>query len=348
MRAVVLQGKGEVSVEDVPDPELPGEAGAIIRVERTAICGSDLHLYHGAMGAQGVRLGHEFVGTVEEAGPGVRRLRVGDRVLVSGVIGCGTCPECLGRDPVVCSGGMPGKVFGVGPDLHGGQAEAVAVPSADVFALPIPDAITTEQAVLLTDILPTGYLGARRADITPGDTVVVIGLGPVGVFALQCAQLFGPARILAVDTVPERLARAEALGAEPIDASQGSTPAQVLAATAGRGAAAVIEAVGADQTIQDALFCCALGGTVSVIGVNLNFQFPLPAPLLLQRRLTLRFTLASIPSTWSALVPLIEQGKLHPEDVFTHRMGLSEAAAAYRTFDTRADGCLKVLLDPSS
>ena len=181
-----------------------------------------------------------------------------------------------------------------------------------------------------------------------GDVVVVIGLGPVGVFALQCAQLFGPSRILAVDTVPERLARAEALGAEPIDASAGSTPAQVLAATGGRGAQRVIEAVGLDQTISDALFCCALGGTISVIGVNLNFQFPLPAPLLLLRRLTLRMTLASIPTTWSALVPLIERGKLHPEDVFTHRMGLSEAAEAYRTFDGRLDGCLKVLLDPSS
>jgi threonine dehydrogenase-like Zn-dependent dehydrogenase len=243
---------------------------------------------------------------------------------------------------------MPGKVFGTGPDLHGGQSEAVAVPSVDVFALPIPEAISTEQAVLLTDILPTGYLGALRADITPGDTVVVIGLGPVGVFALQCAQLFGPARILAVDTVPERLARAEALGAEPIDASKGSTPQQVLEATGGRGAAAVIEAVGADATITDALFCCAAGGTVSVIGVNLNFAFPFPVPLALIRRLTFRVTLASIPSTWSALVPLIEHGKLHPEDVFTHRMGLSQAADAYRTFDTRADGCLKVLLDPSS
>jgi 2-desacetyl-2-hydroxyethyl bacteriochlorophyllide A dehydrogenase len=344
----VLQGKGEVTVEDVPDPELPGPDGAIIRVERTAICGSDLHLYHGSMGAKGVRLGHEFVGTVEEAGPAVRKLRTGDRVLVSGVIGCGTCAACLGRDPVVCTGGMPGKVFGTGADLHGGQAEAVAVPFADVFTLPIPEAVTTEQAVLLTDILPTGYLGAKRADITAGDTVVVIGLGPVGVFALQCAQLFGPARILAVDTIPERLARAEQLGAEPIDASKGGTPQQVLAATGGRGAQAVIEAVGADATITDALFCCAAGGTVSVIGVNLNFAFPFPVPLALIRRLTFRVTLASIPSTWDALVPLIEHGKLHPEDVFTHRMGLSQAAEAYRTFDTRADGCLKVLLDPAS
>ena len=348
MRAVVLQGKGEVTVEDVPDPELPGPDGAIVKVERTAICGSDLHLYHGHMGAQGVRLGHEFVGTIEDVGPAVSRLRKGDRVLVSGVIGCGKCDACRMGDPVICTGGMPGKVFGVGPDLHGGQSEAVAVPSADLFALPIPDGVTTEQAVLLTDILPTGYLGALRADITPGSTVVVIGLGPVGVFALQCAQLFGPSRVLAVDTIPERLERARQLGAEPIDASQGGTPAQVLAATKGLGADAVIEAVGADATITDALFSCRAGGTVSVIGVNLNFQFPFPVPLALIKRLTFRVTLASIPTTWSALVPLIEQGRLHPEDVFTHRMGLSEAAQAYRTFDNKEDGVLKVLLDPSA
>jgi 2-desacetyl-2-hydroxyethyl bacteriochlorophyllide A dehydrogenase len=348
MRAVVLQGQGEVSVEDVPDAQLPGPDGVVVEVEKTAICGSDLHLYHGQMGGAGVRLGHEFVGKVAEIGNDVRRLKVGDRVLVSGVIGCGRCPQCLAGDPVICTGGLAGKVFGTAADLPGGQAEAVAVPAADMFALPIPDSITTEQAVLLTDILPTGYLGALRADITPGSTVVVIGLGPVGVFAVQCAQLFGPARIIAVDRVPERLARAKELGAEVVDASAGSTPQQVYALTGGMGADSVIEAVGSDATITDALFCARAGGTVSVIGVSLNFQFPFPLPLALIRRLTFRVTLASIPTTWSALVPLIEAGRLQPEEVFTHRMGLSQAADAYRTFDQRLDGCLKVLLDPAS
>lgn len=348
MRAVVLQGPNEVSVENVPDPELSGHDGVIVQVERTAICGSDLHLYHGAFGGAGVHLGHEFVGTIAEAGADVRRLRVGDRVLVSGVIGCGHCQACLSRDPVVCTGGLPGKVFGTSLDLHGGQSEAVAVPAADVFALPIPEGVTTDQAVLLTDILPTGYLGAQRADITPGSTVVVIGLGPVGIFALQCAQLFGPARIIAVDRVPDRLARAAEMGAEPVDATAGDAVAQILELTGGRGADSVIEAVGSDATITDALFCCAAGGTVSVIGVNVNFAFPFPMPVAFLRRLTFRITLASVPSTWSALIPLIERGKLHPEDVFTHRIGLSDAAEGYRTFDARADGCLKVLLDPSS
>ena len=335
-----------MSVEDVADPQITTPSAAIVRVERTAICGSDLHLYHGAMGGAGIHLGHEFVGTVEEVGPEVNRLHRGDRVLVSGVIGCGHCAACLARDPAVCqTGGL--AIFGTSEALAGGQAEAVIVPAADTFALPVPEGISIEQAVLLTDILPTGYLGALRADIKPGDTVVVIGLGPVGVFAVQCAQLFGPARILAVDMVPDRLRRAEALGAEPVDASNGGTVAQVLEQTAGRGAHAVIEAVGTDQTVQDALYCAAAGGTVSVIGVNVNMAFPFPMAVALMRGLTFRVTLASIPSTWDTLIPLIECGRLHPEDVFTHRLGLSEAPEAYRIFDQHEDGVLKVLLDPS-
>jgi len=347
MRAVVLRGERDVAVEEVPDPELTGPDGLVLRVERTAICGSDLHLYHGPMTVPGCRLGHEFVGTVEEVGADVRTVRPGDRVLVSGVIGCGRCPACLAGDVVTCLN-QGTKVFGTSLDLPGGQAEAVAVPAADASVVAIPEGITLDQAVLLTDILPTGFLGAQRADISPGDVVVVIGLGPVGVFALQCAQLYGPSRILAVDMVPERLARAAELGAEPIDASQGGTIEQVLAATGGRGAQAVIEAVGADQTINDALFCAAPGGTVSVIGVSMNFALPFPMPLALFKRLTFRVTLAAIPATWQALLPLVASGRLHPEDVFTHRMGLSQAAEAYDLFESRRDGVLKVLLDPTT
>ena len=348
MRAVVLHGERDIRVEDVPDAGVPGPDGLLLRVDRTAICGSDLHLYHGGiLMTPGVRLGHEFIGTVEDVGDDVTSVAQGDRVLVSGVIGCGRCPPCRAGDPIVCRNTTP-TAFGTTLALHGGQAEAVAVPAADTSVLKIPEAITDEQAVLLTDILPTGFLGAQRADISPGDTVVVIGLGPVGVFALQCAQLYGPARILAVDMVPDRLARAEQLGAEPIDASGGNTVSAVLEATGGRGAEAVIEAVGADQSISDAVFCAAPGGTVSIIGVSLNLALPLPMPILLFKKLTLRATYASIPSTWPALLPLVASGRLHPEDVFTHRLGLSEASEAYRIFDAREDGVLKVLLDPTT
>jgi threonine dehydrogenase-like Zn-dependent dehydrogenase len=347
MRAVVLNGERDVSVEDVPDPGVPGDDGLLLRVESTAICGSDLHLYHGPMTVPGVHLGHEFVGTVEAVGPSVTSVGKGDRVLVSGVIGCGSCAACRAGDPVLClNAGM--KVFGTSLELAGGQAEAVAVPAADASVLKIPEGITDEQAVLLTDILPTGYLGALRADITPGDVVAVFGLGPVGVFALQCAQLHGPSRILAVDLVPDRLARAEQLGAEPIDARDGNAVAKIYEATGGRGAGAVIEAVGADQTINDAILCAAPGATISVVGVNLNLALPYPMPIALMKRLTFRVTLASIPSTWGALLPLVASGRLRPEEVFTHRLGLSEAAEAYRLFESREDGVLKVLLDPTS
>ena len=345
MRGVVLTGERSVEVRDVPDATLPGPDGLVLRIERTAICGSDLHLYHGGMAPPGVQLGHEFLGTVEEIGTAVATVKRGDRVLVSGVIGCGRCVACLGRDPVVCRN-QGTRVFGTSLDLAGGQAEAVGVPAADASVLVLPEGISDEHALLLTDILPTGYLGALRADITPGDTVVVIGLGPVGVLALQCARLFGPSRILAVDMVPERLANAERLGAEPVDARDGGTIAQVLERTGGIGAPAVIEAVGADQSISDAIFCAAPGGTVSVIGVSMNLALPLPMPVLLFKRLTFRVTLASIPSTWDALVPLVASGQLVPDDLFTHRFALRDAADAYRLFDSREDGVLKVALTP--
>src|ERR1700722_2403571 len=347
MRATVLEGPRSVSVVNVPDPVLPGPQGVIVTVEHTAICGSDLHLYHDAPTGSGIRLGHEAIGTVAEAGPHVRSLKAGDRVLVSGVIGCGVCGPCLAGQPNVCLAGMA-TAFGTMPGLPGGQAEAMAVPFADLFALPIPEGVADEEAVLLTDILPTGYLGALRASIRPGATVVVIGLGPVGIMALQCASLFGPARILAVDVVPERLARAEKLGAEPIDARTAPGSVQVLEATGGRGAESVIEAVGADATIVDAVSCAAPGGTISVVGVNLTMDLAFPMALVLLKSLTLRAVLAPIPGTWPFLVPLLQSGRLRDlGEKFTHRMDLSQAPEAYQLFDSRADGVLKVLLTPN-
>jgi threonine dehydrogenase-like Zn-dependent dehydrogenase len=246
--------------------------------------------------------------------------------------------------PNVCRAGKS-AAFGTVPDLPGGQAEAMAVPFADAFALRIPEGVGDEEAVLLTDILPTGYLGAARADIRPGSTVVVVGLGPVGIMALQCAQLFGPARILAIDMVPERLARAERMGAEPIDARVAPGSEQVLAATGGRGAESVIEAIGADATVIDAISCAATGGTVSVVGVNLTMDLAFPMGLVFLKSLTLRTIFAPVPSTGSALVPLVQAGRFSLAETFTHHMGLSQAAEAYQLFDSRRDGVLKVLLD---
>jgi threonine dehydrogenase-like Zn-dependent dehydrogenase len=346
MRAAVLNGPRDVSLETVPDPVLPGPAGIIVSVERTAICGSDLHLFHDAPTGSGIQLGHEAIGTVAEVGAHVRNFARGDRVLVSGVIGCGTCGPCLAGQPNVCLNDKA-AAFGTLPDLPGGQAEAMAVPFADLFALRIPENVADEEAVLLTDILPTGYLGALRASIRPGATVAVIGLGPVGIMALQCASLFGPARILAVDQVPERLARAERLGAEPIDASTVPGAAQVMEATGGRGADSVIEAVGADATVIDAVSCAKSGGTVSIVGVNLSLALPFPMGLVFLKSLTVRTIFAPVPGTWPALVPLVQTGRLQLVDTFTHRMQLSQVAEAYDLFDSRRDGVLKVLLLPN-
>jgi threonine dehydrogenase-like Zn-dependent dehydrogenase len=345
MRATVLEGPRHVSLQDVPDPVLPGPEGVVVAVERTAICGSDLHLYHDAPTGTGIRLGHEAIGTVTEVGAHVRTHRPGDRVLVSGVIGCGVCRPCLAGQPNVCEAGQA-TAFGTVPHLPGGQAEAMAVPFADLFALPIPEGMADEAAVLLTDILPTGYLGALRASIAPGSTVVVVGLGPVGVMAVQCAALFSPARILAIDVVPERLARAEQLGAEAIDARQAPGYEQVMAATRGRGAESVIEAVGSDATVVDAVSCAAVGGTVSVVGVNLTMDLPFPMGLVFLKSLTLRAVFAPIPGTWATLVPLVLAGRFSLAETFTHHMGLSQVAEAYELFDSRAGGVLKVLLDP--
>jgi alcohol dehydrogenase len=347
MRATVLAGPRDVRVEDVPDPVLPGPGGIIVTVEQTAICGSDLHLYHDAPTGPGIHLGHEAIGTVAEIGPAVRTHAVGDRVLVSGVIGCGMCGPCLAGQPNICLAGK-GTAFGTVPELPGGQAEALAVPFADAFALRIPEGVGDEEAVLLTDILPTGYAGAVRADIAPGSTVVIVGLGPVGIMALQCAQLFGPARILAIDMVPERLARAARLGAEPIDARVAPGSQQVLEATGGRGAESVIEAIGADATVVDAIACAATGGTVSVVGVNLSMDMAFPMGLVFLKSLTLRTIVAPIPGTWAALVPLVQSKKFSLAETFTHKMGLSRAAEAYQLFDSRGDGVLKVLLDPGN
>jgi alcohol dehydrogenase len=346
MRATVLNGPGDVTVESVDDPTLPDAASIIVAVSHTAICGSDLHLYHGQYGSPGIRLGHEFIGEVVEAGDEVRLMSIGDRVLVSGVIGCGQCDQCRAANPVRCAVGFP-RVFGNGLDLPGGQAELVAVPAADTSCHVIPESITPEQAVMLTDILPTGYYGARNAEVRPGDTVAVIGLGPVGIFALQSAQVMGAARILAVDTVPERLAHAERLGAIPVDVSDGGTPPAILAHTQGRGVDAAIEAVGADQTISDAIYSTRAGGTVSVIGANLGMEFSFPMGLAFLRDLTFRIGLCPVQSTWPELIPLVASGRLQPEHVITHRMGLSEATEAYRLFEAREDGVLKVLLDPT-
>ena len=239
MKAIVFHGAKDVRYEDVPDPKLQEETDVILRPRRTAICGSDLHLWHGGMpmAESGFAVGHEFLGEVEEVGRGVRGVKVGDRVLACCTIGCGSCDMCrqglFSACPVTTGGGTQTNVYGMSTGLPGGQAEAVRVPFADANLTVVPDVLTDEQALFLTDILPTAYMGTEMAEVGPGDTVVVFGCGPVGLLAQACARVRGAARVIAVDLDEERLARARQEGCDTINPSS-EDHAHLDAADAGR------------------------------------------------------------------------------------------------------------------
>lgn len=341
MRTVVIDAPGQIRVDIRPDPVLPGPDGAIIEVTATAICGSDLHFWDGDYPiSEPIALGHEAVGTVVEAGPDVRSVKVGDLVLVSSVAGCGTCVGCATRDPITCLSGP--QIFGSGA-LGGAQSDLLAVPAADFQLLRIPDGIDTEEALLLTDNLATGWAGAQRADIPPGGTVVVYGLGAVGLCAVKSAVVQGAGQVFAVDPVEGRRDRAARLGATALE-----PPAlgAVLEATGGRGAASVIDAVASDTTLTEALTCVRPGGTVSVIGVhNLN-PFPFPATMSLVRSVSMRLTTAPVQRTWPELIPLIQSGRLDTSGIFTDSMSLADAPAAYAKVASRSAECIKVTLTP--
>ena len=341
MRTVVIESPGTVRVEERPDPVLPGPDGAVVAVEATAICGSDLHFYDGDLPLFPVAVGHEAVGRVVEVGPDVRRFAVGDRVLVSSVAGCGSCVGCATGDPVTCVHGG-GKVFGAG-ELGGAQSDLLAVPVADFQLLGVPDELDDEAALLLTDNLATGWTAARRADFAPGATVVVLGLGAVGLCSVRAAYAAGAGRVLVADPVAGRRDRAVASGGVAIN---GPTVEAVLAATDGRGADAVIDAVALDTTRDDAFGAVRAGGTVSVVGVHDLAPYPLPILGALFRNVTLRMTTAPIQSTWPQLLPLVRPGRIDTTGIFTHELALADAADAYTAVAARTADCLKVLMRP--
>jgi threonine dehydrogenase-like Zn-dependent dehydrogenase len=346
MRALVLHGPNDVRVESVPDAALSDARSALVRVTRASICGSDLHLYHGTVpSVAGTIVGHECVGIVEEVGSDVRRFKRGDRVIVPGVIGCGDCEPCRRGYVVGCVNWFQ-KVYGVSLELPGAQAEALHVPHADANLLPSPSDLSDEQLLFLTDILPTGYYAAENAEIAPGKTVAVVGCGPVGLFAVLSAQLFGPARVLAIDKVPHRLELARKLGAAPIDASMLDPRTAIFEATDGQGADAVIEAVGLPDTVQIAFDLVRVGGVVSVVGVLLQPDFPFPMGTAFMKDLTFRIGLVNVPRFAPILLPLIRSGRIDPTALISHRLPLDEGRRAYEMFDKKQDGCLKVALTP--
>ncbi|WP_244928383.1 alcohol dehydrogenase catalytic domain-containing protein [Nocardioides sp. W7] len=340
MRTVVIEAPGSVTVETRPDPTLPGPDGAIVQVEATSICGSDLHFYDGDLPMYPVAVGHEAIGRIVEAGPDVRRFAVGDRVLIASVAGCGACDRCALGDSVTCVQG--GKVFGAG-ELGGAQSDLVAVPVADFQLLAVPEGMSDEAALLLTDNLATGWAGAQRADFAPGGTVVVLGLGAVGQCAVRASYALGAGRVLVADPVAGRRDRAVAAGGIAIE---GPTVEAVLEATGGRGADAVIDAVALDATLDDAFGAVRAGGTVSVIGVHDLTPYPLPILGALFRSITLRMTTAPIQGTWSSLVPLIGNGRIDTTGLFTHEFALADAASAYAAVAARTADCVKVLMRP--
>lgn len=341
MRHVVIEGPQRAAVLEAPDPTPPGPDGVVVEVDATAICGSDLHFYDGDLPlAEPIPVGHEFLGTVVEAGPEVSRFAVGDRVLTASVTGCGHCEGCATRDPIRCFEGP--KVFGSG-FLPGGQATHVAVPSADFQLLSIPEGVDDQAALLLTDNLGTGWAGAQRADIPPGGTVAVIGLGAVGMCAVRAAVALGAGRVLALDPVEGRRARAAESGAEPLE---GHNVAAVMEATGGRGVDSVIDAVALDPTLDDALGMVRPGGTMSVIGVHDLQPYPLPILGGLLRSLTLRMTTAPVHRSWDELVPMVQAGTMPTDGIFTHEMALDDAPDAYALAASRRPDCLKILLRP--
>jgi threonine dehydrogenase-like Zn-dependent dehydrogenase len=347
MKAVVYRGEQDVRVEDVPEPSLVADDDAVVRVRKAAICGSDLHFYNGRVPGvfEGTVVGHEFVGTVEAVGRGVTRFAVGDEVVGSFQIACGTCAGCLAGRYNHCDDlGVLGYGIFVG-DLAGAQAEYVRIPHADLNLLRVPGGLSAEQALFAGDILTTGWYAAGIAPVSPGDSVVVVGAGPVGTFSAAAARAMGASKVVAIDLVPSRLALAESLGAIPVNSAERS-PSVAVEDILGGGADVVIETVGLPPALLTSIECCRTGGTVSVIGVHTEFEHPLPLGNLFTRNITLRFGgSCNVQGWWERALAAIAAGQVDPTVIVSHRMPLADAAEGYRLFESKQ--AMKVVLDVS-
>ncbi len=347
MKAIIYAGDGRVALEDVPQPSIEEPGDALVRVTTTAICGSDLHVLHGRIPGMspGKVLGHEFVGTVEAAGSGVRRFAPGDRVLGSFTIPCGECWYCRRRLFSRC---VDQRVFGYGAffgDLDGAQAEYVRVPNADLALHAIEPQLGDEQVLFAGDIFTTGLEVAAEGRIEAGDTVLVLGCGPVGLMAVSAARAFRPDGILAVDTVPSRLAMAERLGAETVDAGRVDVPTFVGERTGDRGADVVLECVGAIPALDSALDAVRRGGRISVIGVHSDPEWTVALNIVFVKGVDIKFCgTANIVGRWDQALELIRDGAADPAAIISHRLPLEEGVVGYQLFEARE--ALKVVLTP--
>jgi 2-desacetyl-2-hydroxyethyl bacteriochlorophyllide A dehydrogenase len=343
LKAVVLRAPGDIGVEDVADPAILDPGDAIVAVRATAICGADLFPFHGMTPGfeVGTVLGHEFAGEVVEVGADVQSVRLGQRVVNASMISDGTCPSCRAGRVTQCEGRSLFGYSGVYPRLDGGQAELVRVPQADRALRALPDEVSDESAVFLADILPTGHAAVVRGGVSDGDTVVVVGCGPVGLMAVLCAA--GAAgRVIAVDGVAERRRLAEELGAEAVEPERAAEA--VADATGGLGADVVIEAAGSPSGLDASLRLARGRGVVSVVGAHFEPDYPLDNALMFERELTLRFSIGDPTADAGRLLDRMASGELDPTGVITHRMPLADAAEAYRLFDSRE--ATKVVLRP--
>lgn len=379
MRAMTYRGPYRVRVEEKPDPRIEHPNDAIVRVERAAICGSDLHLYHGMMPDTrvGHTFGHEFIGVVEQIGSSVETLSVGDRVMVPFNISCGTCwfcarglfANCHNVNPnATAVGGIYGYSHTTG-GYDGGQAERVRVPFADVGPQVIPDWLDDEDALLMTDALSTGYFGAQLASIREGDTVVVLGAGPVGLFSAASAWFMGAGRVIVVDQLEYRLDKARSFAhAETINfAEVDDVVLEMKKQTDFLGADSVIDAVGAEAdgnftqqvtasklklqggsptALNWAIDGVRKGGTVSAIGA----YGPIPSAVkfgdAMNKGVTIHTNQAHVKRQWPRLLEHIQAGHFKPSDIITHRIPLEHIAEGYHVFSSKLDGCIKTVVVP--
>lgn len=388
MKAVCWYGKGDMRTVQVPDPQILNSHDAIVKITSTAICGSDLHPYDGVMPMMktGDVMGHEFMGEVVEVGKGVQNLKIGDRVVVPFPISCGKCYYCRKSLFSLCENSNPNaylaeKMMGHSPaglfgyshllgGYAGGQAEYARVPFADVGPIKVPDHLTDEQVLFLSDIFPTGWMAAENANIQPGDTVAIWGCGPVGQFAIRSAFLMGAERVIAIDRLPERLRMAQQGGAETLNYNEVDVRAALGEMTGGRGPDSCIEAVGSEadahgvaglydrakqalkietdrpNALREAITCCRNGGTVSVPGVFVGFIDGVPMGSFMNRSLTMKTGQTHVQRYLPMLLDLVEQGKIDPSFVITHRMTLDEAPHGYQIFRDKQDECIKIVLKP--
>ncbi len=388
MKALCWMGTGDVSVETVPDPSILNPRDAIVRITSTAICGSDLHLYDGYIPTmeKGDILGHEFMGEVVETGPGVTNLKRGDRIVVPFTISCGACFFCRRGLWSLCDNTNPNawmaeELYGFsGAGIYGyshllggyagGQAEYARVPFADIGPIKVPESLTDEQVLFLSDIFPTGYMAAENCDIQPGDTVAVWGCGPVGQFAIKSAYLLGAERVIAIDNVPERLALAETQGGAETIRDDEDVVERLKQMTGGRGPDACIDAVGLEShghglgavydkveqmvkletdrphALRQAIQACRKGGVVSIPGVYGGFINKMPIGAAFSKGLTLKMGQTHVQRYLQPLLDRIERGEIDLTFVITHRLPLEKAPDAYRIFRDKKDGCIKVVLTP--